>query len=401
MKKSELLNKQTTLRSELEVLRNATVAEDRLLTEDEQTQFTEIERSLTAIDSNLSLIRKADEQAALSQVTAPVTMSTQGPKVIGNLQAVRSLVDQGTRSDTVMERNADLAGGVSTGGVFVSATPTLISRAGEYSMATDAANISNNVVKGMNIIEGRTDLYKSMGVTMYNDLQGSTATLPFMDPFVGLSVDEKDALVKEEVATNSVTLTPRRSGVQIQVTREALAGFSEAAWNSILQNAYDVIDRQITTKVYSAIAAGATEVAAAAAINKAGFDALSGACPVDGSFFMPRANFYAAKAVAIDAGSGRFLAERSGQDIGMTYDGFAIWHSAFFASAVDTDYYTYGIPSNIAIGFWGNDAYEVIVDETTNALTGELLITISKVNDLVIPNVARAFYRSVDLDPAP
>jgi hypothetical protein len=149
--------------------------------------------------------------------------------------------------------------------------------------------------------------------------------------------------------------------------------------------------------IYTAVLAGATEVAAGA-FTKVGFDALEGSVPTDGNYMMARSSFFEAKSVPIDAGSGKFLATKQGQDYGETYEGTPIFHSSNFVDGAGLQYICYGVASNIALGFWGNDSYEIIVDPLTKAAKGTLVITISKIVDVKIPNVAVAWSRSADLD---
>ena len=202
----------------------------------------------------------------------------------------------------MIKRNQELGSGIASMGVFVERN---------YSFGTNGDDMSPVKVTGLNVLEGNPALWSQLGATIYSDLKGSTQVLPFMDAFAGQAVNEKGSIVRDQTAPSSVQLVPSRVGIQIEVTREGLATFSEGTWNGVMQNAYKAIDRKITGKVYAAVVAGATEVAAADGLTKTDFDLLEGSVPVDGIYMMNRSTFFQAKGVDIAvAGSGKFLVSR-------------------------------------------------------------------------------------------
>jgi hypothetical protein len=383
----ELKQLQAEKEAEFLVIRGLVAKSETGTTDEQRTEMQAITRSLENIKADITL---AEQELAISRNIPTVVAPQPVEKTeMNSLQAIRALSTSGLTPD-LAARNKELAEGVISQGVFAKRN---------YSYGTNGADISPSMVQGLNILEGRTDIYRQCGATIYPDLKGSTQRLPFMDAFAGQVVAEKGTITRDQTSPSSVELVPQRVGIQIEVTREGLDTFNQTTWDGILANAGKAIDRKLSAMTYTAILAGATAVATGA-ITKVGFDALEASVPVDGVYFMARKTFYEAKGVPIDAGSGKFLAQRNGQDIGETYEGVPIFHSGLFADGAAQQYVTYGVPSNIAIGFWGNDAYELIVDPFTKAADGTLVVTISRIADIKIPNVARAFSKSPDLDVA-
>lgn len=367
-------------------IRSAVSGEGATLNDEQRKEVS----ALLAKNENLTVdIQLAEQEIEMKRSLVVGQVKPEEKKELNSLEAVRSLVKNGMTPDLVA-RNTELAAGVESQGVFAKR---------DYSHGTNGGDISPVGVKGLNILEGKSALYAACGATIYRDLKGSTQKLPFMDAFIGQVVAEKGTINRDTTSPTHVELVPRRFGIQIEVTREGLSTFNQATWDDILRNAGKAIDKKISIEMYTQILAGATEVAGAG-LDKDGFDELEGEVPVDGSYFMHRKTFYTAKGVKVDAGSGQFLVSRKGTDMGETYEGTPVFHSGLFSDGANQRYVTYGVPSNIAIGFWGSDAYELIVDPYTKAAEGTLVITISRIADIKIPNVATAFVKTADLNPA-
>ena len=392
MKKSDLEIKKDGISKELLAIRDLSGEENRVLNAEEVTKVDELTRDLGSVEASIKLEDEADALARnLKKEVKKEEVKVE--RKLG-LDLVRDLVDNaGRQTPEIIASNKEVARGVDTQGIF-------ISRAG-FTDGTDGANFSPIGVSGLTITESPVTppLYKQMGLTTYPSLAGGTQKLPYMSTITAEQVAEGVDITQTAASSSSVELSPVRVGVQIQVSREGLATFNQATWDGVMKNVLQSIDRKITAKVYAAAYAGATTVAAATSFSKANFDLLEAAVPVDGKYLMSRASFFSAKSVKLDTGSGRFLANRVSQDLGETYEGTPIFHSGLFSDASKTKYVVYGAMENIAIGFWGDDAYEIIVDPYTNALGGELLITVSKLVDVKIPDAATAFAKSADLDP--
>jgi len=389
MKKSDLEIKKSGIAESLLAIRELAKTEDRVLNGEEVTKVTELTRDLTNLEASIVLEDQADELARnLNPTKEPIVEK----KVKTSLELVRDLANaKGQLPDHIQEINREVAAGIASEGVFIS----------RFDYASDGANMSPKRVSGLTITESPVSpaLWEDMGLTVYPSLTGGTQKLPYMSTILAEEVAEGVGITQQDPSTNHVELTPSRVGVQISVTREGLQTYNQATWDGVMKNVLESIDRKITAKVYAKAYAGATIVAAVTTFTKANFDTLEGSVPVDGKYMMSRKSFFTAKAVVIDSGSGKFLANRVSQDYGETYEGTPIFHSGLFVDASKTKYVVYGAMKQIAIGFWGNDAYELIVDPFTNALKGELLITVSKLVDIEIPDVAIAFVKSADLDP--
>lgn len=362
----------------LMVIRSRVKTENRQMTEDENTEFKMISRSLESLDSNIALAEQSLElERSLGGVDPNVKTK------MSDLAAVQLFVKRGQASE-VIDRNKDIGDGIQTMGVLVSRG---------YSDAVDGAHLSpDNVAPSINYLEGVPDLWKEVDATIYRDLKGGTQRMPFMSTFAGAIVGEGVDLAVETVNPTSVELTPNRYGTTISVSREALATYSAGAWESIMGNARKVIDRQMTAQIFVQ-AATTTNTTGATTHTKDNYDELEGSVPVDGIYFMSRKQFYKAKGVQVATGAGEgFLVERNGQDKGLTYEGTQVRHSELFAAPADT--VVYGVGNNIAVGFWGQDAYEIIVDPYSLKKSGELEITISKIADVVVVNKDVAFAKT-------
>ena len=163
---------------------------------------------------------------------------------------------------------------------------------------------------------------------------------------------------------------------------------------------YQACDRKITAEIWDKAIAGSTAATTGTTINKAAFDILMSAVEVDGagSFISPRATFFEAKSVAIDAGSGRFLVEKIAENAlgkGKVYDGTDYWYSTLFIDPVAEQRICYGDFSKIYVADYG--MYDVIVDKFTKASLGQVVITVNKIANVALKN-PNAFAVSEDFD---
>jgi len=248
---------------------------------------------------------------------------------------------------------------------------------------------------------GKEPIWEQMGVEVYRGVSG-TYTLPFEDPIVGELLAELAPATGDTVVPGGNLISPKRFTVQKTFTLETLASATDSFFSKILEDMVKGCDRAITTEVYNKIVSGAAHEVAGADISKDGFDALQGAAEVemDGAFFSARTTFFEAKAVAIDAGSGRFLVESIGTATigkGNTYDGVPYWYSSLFNDGTDQQYVCYGDASRIHVADY--EMLEIIVDKFTLAAEGQVVFTINKIADVALKN-PKAFSRTADLNPA-
>ncbi len=304
-------------------------------------------------------------------------------------RALVQLANGGVLKDKESERSAQLASdsGVGTTGVLFGLR--------DFSVGTQSGNTDKSAVMPMSVI-GSNPIWQRMGCRYLPNLQG-TITLPHKSPRTAQAVAEKVALTHDTVTSSGVVMAPARVGDSQIWSKELLASENPSLHEAMIQDMLIGLDRQITADVYTKAIAGSTEVTGFT-VTKPGFDSLMAGAEVEneGSFAAARSTFFEAKAVAIDAGSGRFLASLSGQkDMGQTYEGVPFFYSSLFSDGADKKYVLYGDFYNIVVGDWG--MYEVIINPYTYAKEGQLEITVSRIVKVVMHNPA-AFVRSQDLD---
>jgi hypothetical protein len=267
----------------------------------------------------------------------------------------------------------------------------------------DTSVMGEVIPKGVNDIDimGYAPMYEAMGCDIYTGVRG-TYTLPFQDPIQGAKLAELSSVTKDIVTPNGTLITPKRFSVQKEFTKETIKSATQQFFDKVLRDMVKGCDRAITSEVYTKAYAGATEVATATDITKDSFDLVMAQPEVEygGSFLASRKTFFAAKSVAIDAGSGRFLVETVSQDVlgkGTVYDGTPFWYSNLFVDAATEQYVVYGDVSKIHIADYGE--VEIIMDIYTKAAEGKVVITVNKMADVALTNPI-AFAKTADVDPA-
>ena len=326
--------------------------------------------------------RAADEEAARKKAEADLAASRlANPK------------PEPMKENVLFKRIRDVKGGTSA--------KMMLQRAPIDGDTTAMADVIPLDIAKLDIL-GKEPLYKQMGATVMTGLKG-TIMLPYENPILADLYAELAAITGDTVTPDGILVQPHRFSVQKTFTLETINSATDEFLTSILADMVKGTDRRITAEIYTKLLGYASEVAAADAVSKAGFDALMGGAEVEGggAFFSPRATFFEAKSIAIDAGSGRFLVEMIGDSAasaGRTYDGVPYWYSTMFTDAADTKFFVYGDPQKIFIGDYGQ--VEVIVDKFTKAAEGQVVITVNKIADVKVLN-PNAFVKSADLDPAP
>jgi len=212
---------------------------------------------------------------------------------------------------------------------------------------------------------------------------------------VGQKLAELASVTKDTLTPTGTLVKPRRFSAQKILTLETLASASADYFQKIVDDLNKAADRAITAEVYAKILAGA-QAATDGAITKAGFDALRAAAEIemDGAFFAPRATFFEAAGVPVDAGSGIFLAKLLEADRGLTSDGEDFFFSSLFEDPEDEKYVAYGDPSFIHVADYGMS--ELIVDKYTLASKGQIILTFNKLADVALKN-PYAFSKTPDL----
>ena len=268
-----------------------------------------------------------------------------------------------------------------------------ITRAATDGDTTAMAKVIPKGVAELSIL-GKAPLWARMGVDLNPAAQG-TYELPYQSPIVGQKLAELASVTKDTVTPTGTLVKPRRFSAQKVLTLETLASASADYFQKIVDDLNKAADRAITAEVYDKIVAG-SQLATGGAISKAGFDTLRAAAEIemDGAFFAPRATFFEAAGVPVDAGSGIFLAKLIEADRGLTSDGEDFFFSSLFEDPEGEKYVIYGDPSFIHVADYGMS--ELIVDKYTLAGKGQIILTFNKLADVALKN-PYAFSRTPDL----
>jgi len=255
----------------------------------------------------------------------------------------------------------------------------MIERAAVDGDTTATAKVTPNGVAPLSIM-GKAPLWEKLGVD-FNPKAKGTYTLPFQDPIVGEKLTELAAVTKDTVTPDGNLIRPRRFSVQKVFSLESIASATDDYLQKVISDMELGADRKISAEVYEKVIAGATEVADAD-LSKGGFDKLQAGAEVelDGAYIAPRSVFFDAKGVAVDAGSGKFLAELDEPDKGRTYEGSAFFYSNLFSG----DQVGYGDFSKIHVADYGMT--EVIIDKITLAGKGQIVVTVNKLADVALLN---------------
>lgn len=246
-------------------------------------------------------------------------------------------------------------------------------------------------------IRGKEPLYQLMGCSVLPGLQG-TFKMNVMVPNVAGKVAEEAAITTLPTVPTNVLMAPERYGITQKWSKELLATENPAVHAKILADMMKSIDRKITVDVHAAQLAAATEIAAGA-LTLDGFNALMAAVDDDGQFVMTRSTFFEAVGVAIDVGSGQFLAKLAGgaaNGVGNTNAGVPAFYSNLFADGANQKYVIYGTQEETYVGVWG--AIEFLLDPYTLQEEGQVRTTINKLAKIAVRN-SGVYAKSPDLNP--
>jgi len=371
----------------------------RSITDDEQTKYDNLKNEVVALERQIedaefletrndNLVNTDNQHQA--PITAPNIKREAAPYSVG--KAMREFAKNGEDGLTGREKeqHAELSRGISSSGLLVPYNARAISA---NTTSTHSAAVDVNIDPNLSII-GKEPLWNKMGLTVLPNLQG-TFKLGKKTPDEAENPSETTAISTESNVPTFVTMAPERFGISDLFTKELLAQENPAVQAAIVNDMIKSCDRKITSEVYTIALAAATEVSAGA-LTLAGFNALMKAVDIEGAFAMDRDSFFEAKAVKVDAGSGRFLATMTQENgVGLTYDGAKLFYSSLFADGDAKQYAIYGAWEEIYLGFWG--ALEILINPYTYQKQGEIEITVNKLADAVCRN-SGAFVKTPDLD---
>lgn len=393
MKRSEELKiKRTEKVTRMQaILDAASAASSRALTTEENTEFNTLKSEVTGLDQEVVDAEFVESRSLETPTKRSMNIGGQA-KPYNVSKAIREFARGGSEKLTGIEaeQHQELSRGVQTSGLLVPYHQRAVA-----DTTTNAATIDLLIAPGISII-GKEPLYQSMGCTIMPGLQGSFK-LGKKTADVAGKFAEKAAITTKPAVPTYVTMTPSRYGITETWDKELLAQENPQVHAAILNDMVKGVDRKMTAEVYAIALAAATEVAAGA-LTMAGFNALMAAVDIDGAFAMTRASFFAAKGVAVDQGSGKFLTALTGKNgIGLTHDGANAFYSTLFADGANQQYAIYGAFSEIFIGLWG--ALELLFDPYTLQEEGQIRTTVNKLAGIVCRD-AGAFVKSPDLDAA-
>ncbi|WP_430811273.1 MULTISPECIES: HK97 family phage prohead protease [unclassified Carboxylicivirga] len=269
--------------------------------------------------------------------------------------------------------------------------------AGDGTTTTEAQMIPKAVAELS--IKGKEPIWEQLNTNHHPNAVGNIV-LPYRSPKVGQTVAERAAYTRDTVSPQGNILQPKRFGHTFEITVETLAAAGDAYFQKLIVDGMKAADRKFDEYIYTKLLAGATPVAAASELTKADFDKLQAAVDSDGetSVMSTRSTFFEAKDVKIDAGSGRFLVEKTGKYKGETYDGLDYIYSSNFVEVANEKHVVMGdMSAGLATADWNKT--EVIVDKLTGAKQGIIYVTVNKLMDAALCNPL-VVVKSADLDQA-
>jgi len=352
----------------------------------ERKAQAEAERAAKEQEEALAVERKANQEK-IAELERKLADEAEAKEALQKEIKERKLEENMSKEKNLLfeEVRSQLASGAQGGSAIT------VERAAVDGDTSVMGQVIPKGVKPLDIL-GYEPLWKQMGVDYMPGAKG-TYTLPFQSPIIGAKLAELAAITKDVVTPDGTLVTPNRYSVQKEFTLETLASATDEFLNKTLGDMVKGCDRAISRDVFAKAEAGATEVAAATAVTKDNFDLLMAGAEIEysGAFISHRSQFFAAKGVVIDAGSGRFLIERMSNDTlgkGQTYEGVDYWYSNLFdqntAGADATNRIVYGDISRIHVADYG--MLEVILDKYTKAGEGKVIVTVNKIADVALLN---------------
>jgi len=247
---------------------------------------------------------------------------------------------------------------------------------------TLANTIDNVTVAGDISSVGYEPFYKQMGVQILPNLTTSIK-LPFVNGIIAGKAAQ-GARVDNGTTLATVDLKPARFTLTETIGKELLAVGNEQALQAYLFEMVKGVDKAITKEIFDVLIAGATATATLVNYTNANMDTLTATVDGDVTILFPRAEFYKAKAVKVDTGSGIFLASKTSSFAGNMWDGTPIFYSALFAPTAANTIVAADL-KHVTVGEFNGD-YEILYDYTSKAPEGQVIITVVKEAGVVLRN---------------
>ncbi len=387
----------------------------RNLTKDEQTEYDNLKSEIESLDKEIEnaeyIEKRSAEPSKEGNAEEPKDEGPEGaqyqkrnqpnkaphqrketkPYRVG--KAIREFSNGGPVGLTGLEKEQhdEMARNIQSNGLLVPFQP--MKR--DANTTSHDSSIDVRIDPDLSII-GKEPLYSKMGLTVLPGLQGQIK-LGKKTADEAEKVAEKSEITQTSNVPSHITLSPERYGITDIFTKELLSQENPAVQAAIVNDMVKGCDRKITSEAYAVALAAASEVASGA-LTVAGFNALMAEVDIDGAFAMDRGSFFEAKAVKVDAGSGRFLVTPGTDNgVGRSHDGAPVFYSNLFKDGDAQQYVLYGAWEEVYLGFWG--ALEILMNPYTYQNKGQIEMTVNRLADLACRNSA-AFVKSPDLDPA-
>lgn len=356
MKLNELISKRSEIIDQMEAIITDSETKERSMNEEELERWNNLDKEQKELEKQINQ-RKAQDELNAKKINSQPQVTTRTMIEFKDL-----LVRNGEKIENFKVRGITLANGIKD------------------------ETIANN----MSVV-GYEPFYKSMGVELFPNL-ASNLKLPYLDIMTAQKKASGERYDNDKVAA-TVTLEPQRFTITETIDKALLSVGNEAALNNFLFEMVKSADRAVTKEIFDVVLAGATEVTGLTAYTSANVDTLVSAIDGDVKVLMPRAEFYKAKGVKLDAGSGYFLANRTDQYTGSFWDGTPIFYSQLFAPSTATNIVAADL-KHVTVGEFGTD-YEVIFDYTSKAPEGQVVITVVKLADVKLRNAAAARFANI------
>lgn len=349
MKLNELIKKRSDLIEQMDSIVKELETKERSFNDEEKEKYESLDKEQKELENQINIRKQQDELN-------------------------KEIVERELNNNKIDNKNMK----------FRNFKNEIVQRSGDYvnNFKVRAIELSSNIydekVGGGLSVVGYEPLYKQMGVQVLPNLT-SALKLPYISAMKA-SKKAQGARNNNANAVATVDLTPARFPITETIGKELLAVGNEEALQAFVMEMVKACDRGVTEEIYKVAAAGATAVTVSG-YTTADFDKIVGAVDGDVTVLMPRSDFYAAKSVKIDDGSGRFLVEKTSNTEGKLWDGTSLFYSNLFdgTAIVAADL------QHITVGEFG-DEYEVIFDYTSKAPEGQVVITVVKVANVVLRN---------------
>jgi len=221
-------------------------------------------------------------------------------------------------------------------------------------------------------------LLESLGVTMYNGLQGQFV-LPRMAQVSSTSPGETLGVADASANPTGLTLAPVRTGAYQVFTKELLAQTNPGVYTQIVQDLYDSVWRQVGAAFFDNLQLDTPDASVAIAGGTLAYEDfvdLQANVPYD----LGSAAYVATPAVAAFAKKTATIASVNGPIWeGSIMDGMVDGIPAVGTALANTDHLIYGDFSKAAVGSWGS--IELIVNPYEFDAEGMIKVTASGLFD--------------------